>query len=390
METAEDVVQEAMIEALSQWSLNGVPDNPVGWIYKVARNKAVNVVNRDLFRQKYVTEVSKHLQSEWTVEPMLNLIFSDNEIADDQLRMIFTCCHSSVSSDSQIALALKTLCGFSITEIAKSYLTTNDTISKRLVRARSDIRKAKISFEVPSGKELDERLGNVLETIYLLFNEGYNSSTGDELIRFELCKEAIRLAEIVASNTSILKKSKVYGLLALMLLNASRFNSRVDENNNSLDLTEQDRSKWDAEMIEQGLKYLGLATLDGEASSYLMLGTISAHHCTAGTVENTNWQAILDLYDNLMILDFSPVVLLNRAVVIYKISGAQKGLEAVNEIGGDLESYLPYYTVKAELQFQASDVNWAVETLGLALNLNLSKLNKSLVYSRLESYLKNK
>ena len=245
IQLAEDVVQDAMLEALKQWEYKGVPDNAVGWIYKVAKHKAVNIVNRETYKRKYASEVARHLQSEWTVEPALSHIFTNKEIADDQLRMIFTCCHPSISTDSQIALTLKTLCGFSIPEISKAFLTTDDNINKRLVRARKVIRDIDMPFEVPVGAALEQRLKTVLETIYLLFNEGYSASSGDDLVRFELCEEAIRLTEIIVENGSITGKSNVYALLALMHLNAARFASRTDALNNSIDLEHQDRSGWD-------------------------------------------------------------------------------------------------------------------------------------------------
>ena len=214
IELAEDVVQEAMLEALNKWSYNGVPSNPVGWIYKVAKYKAVNILNREKYKKKYASDNAHILQSEWTVEPALEQIFTDKEIADDQLRMIFTCCNPSISKDSQVALTLKTLCGFSIPEIAKAFLTTEENINKRLVRARKSIKDANIPFEVPTGRELEQRLSSVLETIYLLFNEGYNTTSVDNPIRYELCEESIRLAEIIVSNP-IIKSSNTYCVISV-------------------------------------------------------------------------------------------------------------------------------------------------------------------------------
>jgi predicted RNA polymerase sigma factor len=203
----------------------------------------------------------------------LKHIFKDKEIADDQLRMMFTCCHPAISSDSQIALTLKTLCGFSIPEIANAFLTTEENVNKRLVRVRKHIRNAKIPFEVLTGKDLDTRLMSVLETIFLLFNEGYNASSGSDTVRFELCKDAIRLTEIIASNPNIINTSNVFALQALMNLNASRFKARTDEYDNIIDLENQDREKWDKSLVEKGLNYLEFSTRHKNISIYHILAT---------------------------------------------------------------------------------------------------------------------
>ncbi|MBG6129999.1 RNA polymerase sigma-70 factor (ECF subfamily) [Aquimarina sp. EL_43] len=389
IELAEDVVQEAMLEALNKWSYEGIPDNPTGWIYKVAKYKAVNIVNREQYKREHASEVARHLQSEWTVAAALKHIFTDKEIADDQLRMIFTCCHPSISTDSQIALTLKTLCGFSIPEIAKAFLTTNENINKRLVRARKTIKEANIPFEVPVGKKLEHRLSSVLETIYLLFNEGYNATSGDTIIRFELCEEAIRLAEIIASNANI-NSSQTYALLALMSLNTSRFDSRIDKSNNLLNLEHQDRNKWDKALIKKGLYYLEFSAKQNEISIYHILATISAHHCTAKTYESTDWESILALYDLLVDIDNSPLVLLNRVVVIAKLTNSQEALEQLNNIEGDsiFLSYLPYYTTKAELHFKNNEPKIAIELLNNALKLPLNKNSKALINNRLKEYSK--
>src|SRR6201989_2499496 len=222
LELAEDVVQDSLLEAIRVWNFKGIPEQPVPWLYRVAKNKALNVVNREKYKRKYATEAAHFLESEWTADAALENLFSESEIRDDQLRMMFTCCHPSVSEDSQIALTLKTLCGFSLSEIAKAFLTNEENINKRLVRARQKIRDGDIPFEVPSTEYLEERLDAVLQTIYLLFNEGYKASAGPGLIRYELCAEAIRLAEIITDSQTIRDKSKVFSCLALMYLNALR------------------------------------------------------------------------------------------------------------------------------------------------------------------------
>ena len=388
IELAEDVVQEAMLEALKQWSFKGVPNNPVGWIYNVAKFKAVNIVNREQYKRKFTSETAHLLRSEWTVEPALNHIFTDKEIEDDQLRMIFTCCHPEISTDSQVALTLKTLCGFSVSEIASAFLTTQDNINKRLIRARKTIRTTNIPFEVPVGKELEKRLKGVLETIYLLFNEGYNTISSNGIIRYELCEEAMRLAEILVSNATITSTSNTYALLALMSLNASRFKSRIDEQNIIINLENQDRSKWNKDLIKQGLHYLEISAKQNEVSIYLILATISAHHCTTTSYKNTDWKGILSLYDMLTSLDKSPIILLNRAVVISIISGADKALKEIDMIKDTaiFDTYLPYYTTKAELHFRNNEKKIAEKLLQKALKLPIGNEYKSFINNKLNEY----
>ncbi|MFS4456973.1 RNA polymerase sigma factor [Maribacter sp. 2304DJ31-5] len=390
IELAEDVVQEAMLEALHKWAYTGVPDNPVGWIYKVAKHKALNVLNREKHKKEYVSEVAYHLRSEWTLEPALKHIFTEKEIADDQLRMIFTCCHPSISSDSQVALTLKTLCGFSIPEIARAFLTNEENINKRLVRARKTIKDATVPFEVPTGKALEQRLSSVLETIYLLFNEGYNATSGDTFIRFELCSEAIRLAEIIASN-SIIKSSNTYALLALMTLNASRFKSRVNAFDHIMDLEHQDRTKWDRDLIKKGLYYLEFATQQNEVSIYHILATISAHHCTAPNYATTDWKSILSLYDMLVQVDKSPIILLNRAIVFSKTTNPKEALRLLDNIENNpvFKAYLPFYITKATLHFQDNEPKIALDLLNKALELPLEKAHKALINSKIEEISKN-
>ncbi len=390
MELAEDVVQDAMLEAIRQWEHTGVPENPMGWIYKVAKNKAVNIVNRDQYKREYMSEVAHHLQSEWTIEPALDRMFTDKEIADDQLRMMFTCCNPAVSKDSQVALTLKTLCGFGIPEIANAFLTTEENINKRLVRARKNLREERARFEVPVGSELEPRLNSVLETLYLLFNEGYNATSGKDLIQYELCEEAIRLAEIITDNPSFPFASNAYALLALMCFNASRFKSRTDEFDNIIDLENQDRSLWNQELIQNGLHYLELTTQERTLSIYHILATISAHHCTAKDFASTDWESILQLYDHLMQFDSSPLVVLNRAIVLSKTEGVAPALTVLKSIENEptIKTYLPFYTAMAALHFLNNNAKEACKLLERALEFTNQEQSKSMIISRLETYSK--
>lgn len=351
IELAEDVVQDALAEAIDQWTYKGIPENPTGWLYTVAKYKAINFVNREKHKRKYKSEVVHLLQYDWTAEPTINHLFSAQEIEDDQLRMMFTCCHSSITSDSQVALILKTLCGFSVSEIAHAFLTNDDSIAKRLVRARQIIRENRVTFDVPVGGDLETRLDSVLETLYLLFSEGYNASAGVDVIRQELCEEAIRLTKLIVDSNLIKQKHSVYALLALMLLNASRFSARQNSEGNIIDLANQDRGRWNREMIQSGIFYLSQSVTTNYVSRYQIMAAISAHHCAAEDDASTDWKGILLLYNNLSELDHSPIVLLNRAVAVSKVFGVQQAIDELEKLSDNssLANYSHYYSTLAEL-----------------------------------------
>jgi len=386
IDLAEDVVQDALVEAISQWAYN-IPQNPSAWLYKVAKNKALNVINRNKYKRKYQSDIIHFLKSEWTIEPAMDHFFSEQEIADDQLRMMFTCCYPAISSDSQVALILKTLCGFSIPEIARAFLTTEDTINKRLVRARQNIREANISFEVPAGEELDKRLDTVLETIYLLFNEGYSASSGDKLIRYELCEEAIRLTEMIVSHHAISDNSNTAALLALMLLNASRFASRLDRDGNILQMQDQDRTLWDLSLMERGFYYLRNSASANGISSYHILAAISSYHCSAPDFNSTDWSSILSLYDKLLLIDDSPIVILNRTVALSKVEGPLEAIAELEKIKDNpaFKQYHLFYSTQAEFYIQANQYPDAVNCLEKAIRLASVKAEQGLLQKRLNS-----
>ena len=384
LDLAEDVVQDSLIEAISQWQYRGVPDNPSAWLFRVAKNKALNIVNREKYKRQYSKEATHFLQSEWTAEPALNYLFSEQQIQDDQLRMIFTCCHSAISPDSQIALALKTLCGFSIPEIAKAFLTTEENINKRLVRARQKIREDKIPFEVPQGNDLEIRVETVLETIYLLFNEGYSASRGKDLIRFTLCQEAIRLTEIISTHPLITDKANVFALQALMELNASRFKARQDAEGNIFTLEEQNRSLWDFELMEKGFVSLHKSTTSDQITVFHILATISAYHCSAPDYQSTDWNSILSLYDKLLMLDPSPVVQLNRAIALSKAVGLKEAVSELKKMGDSplLISYHLYYSTLASLLIESGQFEDALPVLEKAIGLTTLTAEKTLLLKK--------
>jgi RNA polymerase sigma-70 factor (ECF subfamily) len=342
---AEDVVQETLAKALQTWPFYGVPSNPSAWIMRVARNLALDTIRRQKTFHEKEPEIIRLMDRE---DPGPDIeIFGQQEIADDRLRMMFTCCHPLIPADAQVALALKTLGGFSVIEISRAFLTTEAAIAKRLTRAKQKIREAHIPFEIPAGEELSARLDGVLQSLYLLFNEGYKASTGDKLVREDICDEAIRLARLLANHPAG-NRPRTHALLALMLLNAARIPARVDSEGNLLRLQDQDRSAWNHSMITQGMYHLAYSATGNEISQYHLQSVIAACHCTAKDYASTDWGQILALYDQLVKYDGSPVVALNRAVAVAEVNGPQAGLEAVRAIA-DLESLESYYLLHAVL-----------------------------------------
>lgn len=381
---AEDLVQETLIEAIKSWTYKGIPENPEAWLYTVAKNKALNAIKREKLKKDILSKQihENHMQDNGN---QLDL-FSENKIADDQLRMMFLCCHPVLSHDSQIALILKTICGFSIPEIAVAFFSNTASIHKRLVRARKKIRQESISFSIPKKNALNHRLDTVMEAIYLLFNEGYKASSGNELIRKELCNEAIRLAKLLILSPIILEKTDVHSLLALMQLNASRFNSRVGDKGVLLTLKEQDRSLWDLSLMEQGFVNLNKALEQGVFSKYHLMAGISAYHCTAKSFEITNWLGILKLYDQLLELDDSPLIYLNRAIALSEIGNHAKALRDLNSIEKDnsMQKNHLFHSVKAQLLLRNDQKGAAIEYLKKALNLAPLEIEKNLLEQQLQ------
>lgn len=371
LELAEDVMQDSLVEAIKQWLYIGIPDNPSGWLFKVAKNKALNIVNRGKYQSRYTSDIVHLLRSEWTAEPAIDFIFTEEEISDDLLRMMFTCCHPSISSDSQIALILKTLCGFSIAEIARAFFTGDENIHKRLVRAKQKLRESRIRFEIPAGRELPERLQTVLDTIFLLFNEGYSASAGTSPIRYEICEEAIRLTESLALHAALREKADIFALLALMQLNACRFKARLDGEGQILTLAEQERSLWDFGLMKAGFVNLEKSMADREYSRYHILALISSCHCSARDFESTDWSTILSLYDRLLAIDDTPIVRLNRAVAVGKVHGAAIAISELEKISGapELESYHLFYSVRAEFYMELNQLREAAVLLQKAIYL---------------------
>jgi RNA polymerase sigma factor (sigma-70 family) len=368
---AEDVVQEALARALRTWPFYGIPQNPPAWIMRASRNLALDVVRRDkVFRGKQ-PEITRLMEQP---EPAPDAaVFTEQEIADDTLGMMFVCCHPLIPIEAQTALALKVLCGFSVTEISRAFLTTEAAIAKRLTRAKQKIREARVPFEIPAGEELGQRLDGVLQTLYLLFNEGYKASSGEKLVREEICQEAIRLTNVLAQHPAG-DQPRTHALLALMLLNAGRIPARADDDGNLLRLHEQDRTRWAQPVIAQGMFHLARSAAGEALSRYHLEAAIAACHCVAKDYESTDWQRILALYERLLEFDDSAVVALNRAVAIGNVHGPAAGIAAVEAIPnrGQLDAYYLLYAVLGE--FEARQANFPAAAAHFRQSLELADL----------------
>jgi RNA polymerase sigma factor (sigma-70 family) len=382
LDQAEDIVQDTLIKALSVWKIKGTPENPSAWLHTVAKRKAIDVLRQQKTRQHIQAEIAEAMRSEYLFVPAVNQMFMENEIEDSQLRMIFTCCHPSIPYESQIALTLKTLCGLSVTEIAKSFLTTEETITKRLYRAREKIRSENIPLEVPASAMLHSRMEAVLHTLYLLFNEGYNSSHPDMLIRRDLSEEAIRLCLLLTKNP-LTNTAQPSALLALMCLQASRDDARLNSEGQIVLLKDQDRSLWNKELIDKGLSFLDIASDSEEISSYHIEAAISACHATAKTFHNTNWEEIYHLYEALYELKPAPIIEMNRAIALGYCKTPADGLRALSKIKG-LESNHLYYAVLGDFYNAAKDHENAIRAFDKALSLVSSKFERELLLKKKE------
>ena len=384
LQLAEDVVQEAMVRALQTWPYYGVPKNPAAWLTQAAKNLALDTIRREKNFQEKQPQIISFME-QWPAGVVAgNAPLLETEIQDDRLRMMFVCCHPMISQEDQVALALKTLCGFSPGEIARAFLTSEAAIAKRLVRAKQKIRDAQIRFEIPEGEELARRLDSVLQSLYLLFNEGYKASSGDSLIREDLCQEGIRLTTLLAEHPAG-NQTKTHALLALMLLNAARIPARTDNDGNLLRLQEQDRARWNQPMIARGMFHIAWSAAGDDLSEYHLQAGVAAVHCAAKDYAATDWSQILELYDRLVALDDSPVVALNRAVALAEVEGPQVGIEAVGAIQNlqSLESYYLLHAVLGEFESRLNHPQAAAAHFRKSLQLAEIKSEQMFLSKRL-------
>jgi RNA polymerase sigma factor (sigma-70 family) len=386
LQLSEDVVQDTLLKAMNNWKMNGLPENPSAWLFTAAKNKALDVIRKQKRQKNYADDISYLLQSEYTLSPTVNELMNKNAIEDDQLRMMFTCCHPSLASESQVALILKTLCGFSVIEIAKAFITIPDTIEKRLYRAKQKFREEKIAFEIPKEQQLEERLDNVLTAIYLLFNEGYNSTQHEALIRKDLLEESLRLGELLIRHPAT-KKPKVFALLALMCFNSARSDARLDKEGNILLLKNQDRNLWDQSLIQRGLRFIDDSAAGETLSAYHPEAAIACEYVTAADYKHINWQHILHYYNLLYQLRPTAIVALNRSVVVSELYGPAEGIKAIENIPGieSLKNYYLMHAILGEMYLQLDNKEKAVDCFSRAALLTASETEKKLLVEKMST-----
>jgi RNA polymerase sigma-70 factor, ECF subfamily len=344
-ELAEDALQDAFAAAVEQWPREGVPNNPAGWIASTARHKAIDKARR----QSWFSERREEIQRLIEFEMSPNSNDRAEAFPDERLRLIFTCCHPAINREAQIALSLRTLCGLTTEEIARAFVTPTATMAQRIVRAQRKIRAAGIPYEVPSGDALPERLESAMAVIYLVFNEGYLATSGDEVVRKDLCVEAIRLARILSALMPEQREARA--LLALMLLHDSRRDARTDANGDIILLEDQDRSRWDHQQIAEGLALAAEAISGTTPGPYAIQAAIAAEHARAMRPDDTDWARIAGLYARLLDSQLTPIIALNYAVAVAMAHGLHHGLTLIEQLeaSGELNDYYLMWSAKADL-----------------------------------------
>jgi RNA polymerase sigma-70 factor (ECF subfamily) len=395
---AEDAVQDALTTAMQQWPFRGVPGNPEAWLFQVARNRALDRLRHGRMAADKEPAIAR--ESAAAEAPLAAPLLRGEvpPVEDDQLGLLFLTCHPSLPPDARVALALKLVGGFSVGEIARAFLAQESAIAQRLVRAKRSLRDQRVSFGMPDPADLPERLDSVLDVLYLIFNEGYAATSGDQLIRDEVAAEAIRLARMIAMHPAIAAPrrgprdadfaswgGRAWALVALMLLHAARFPARIDSDGTLFRLRDQDRRKWDQGMIVEGMRALDRASSGDRITAFHLEAGIAACHAVAASWESTNWSQIVGLYDDLLALTGSPVVAMNRAVAISRLEGARSGLAALDGIVNlaALDRYPVLPAIQAELWREAGDTDRAIECYRAALGLARSAPEQRWLTSRL-------
>ena len=376
---AEEAVQDSMVRALSSWPYEGVPQNPEGWIFRVAHNAAIDAVRRQRMAGSKTGALTAELLRSAERSPSDPSV--EKSLRDDELSLIFMCCHPAISPDSRVALSLKTACGFSVREIARAFLADDSAIAQRLVRAKKQIREQSLSVEMPRGKDVDERIDSVLAVLYCMFNEGYSAHEGEDLVRFDLCQEALRLGILIASST--LTRPKVHALVALMSLQTARMPTRIDDTGDLVLLEEQDSSRWDHQLMSLGFHHFAKSSVGNEVTRYHVEAAIAAAHA----IQPIDWRRVLDLYDQLLGLDpASPVVRLNRAVAVARVNGAEEGLRAINPLFRDakLKDYHLLLAVRGHLLLALDQPDQAAIAFTRAIQCRCSEPERRFLQRKLQ------
>jgi RNA polymerase sigma-70 factor (ECF subfamily) len=377
----EEMVQATLVDALQSWRIRGIPENPSAWVHRVARNKVLDSLRR--------REIQRKVTLEWAANRAarregIDDLFLDTSIEDSQLRMIFACCHPFLARENQIALTLKTLCGFGISEIARALLVPGETIKKRLQRATLDLVNQNVRLEPPDRAQLIERLDAVHQVLYLIFNEGYSSSKGESPIRADLCEDAAHLCYMLCSHPDF-STPTTRALMAIMLFHAARLDARLDDHGSVLLMEDQDRTRWDARLIHRAQQFLDASAEGTIISAFHLEAGIALHHCTAKSYAETNWRAILLLYDKLLSIHRSPVYLLNRAIVVAELEGPASGIRALEEAAGNksLQNYHLYDATLGEFYRRAGDFEEARRCLETAKQKTRSPHDHAIIDRRL-------
>jgi RNA polymerase sigma factor (sigma-70 family) len=383
---AEDVVQDAFCRALEIWKFRGVPENPSAWLMATAKNRALDILRRQRTARTFAPELGRLLQSEWTLAPVMEELFAPNAIKDDLLRMMFSCCHPRLPEEAQVALVLNILCGFSVSEIAAAFVSTHAAIEKRITRSKKVLAASKRLFDVTAAGDFSARVPAVHRALYLLFNEGYHGASPESAVRAELCQEAMRLTALLLEHP-LGRTPTTYALAALMCLNAARLPARVDPSGNLSSLFDQDRSRWDQELVAEGLKLLELSATGSELTEYHVEAAIASIHGRAPRAEDTDWKTIVSLYDTLMTIRPSPIVALNRAIAVAQNEGPERGLEEIGAITGrDRLAEYPFYSAAlGELEFRRGQHETARDHFRAALALARNQMERRFLDQRVSA-----
>ncbi|MCL6709085.1 RNA polymerase sigma factor [Pseudomonas sp. R2.Fl] len=381
--TAEELAQDALATALAEWPKRGMPDNPGAWLMATAKRRAIDGIRRRRMMERKHAVLARDLERERDTAIEEIEAAMDDDIGDERLSLIFTACHPMLSTDARVALTLRLIGGLTTDEIARAFLTSETTIAQRIVRAKKTLGKANIAYEVPRGPDRDARLASVLEVIYLIFNEGYAASAGEDAIRPQLCAEAMRLGRILAALMG--DEPEVHGLLALMEIQASRFAARTGADGLPLTLEQQDRMRWDRLLIRRGLTGLErVRSLGGTDGIYALQAALAACHARARHFEDTDWRAIAGLYDRLLSVLPSPVVALNRAVAYCMAEGPETGLALLNELEDQpaMGDYVPFHAARGDFLLRAGRAGEARAAFEAAARLSRNAAEKAFLLRR--------
>ena len=382
---AEDVVQDAFCKALEVWKVRGLPDNPSAWLMTTAKNRALDVIRRDRTARTYAPEIGRLLESEWTIAPVVEEAFAARTIRDEQLRMMFSCCHPRLTEEAQVALVLNILCGFGAGEIAAAFLAGRAAVEKRIARGKKVLADARRLFDL-SDAEFALRLSAVRRALYLLFNEGYHGASAESVVRIDLCTEAMRLTSLLREYPPA-DSPETTALAALMWLHAARLPARVDAAGDLNPLLEQDRSRWDARLVAEGIALLERSAAGPEVTAYHVEAAIAAAHASASSLEDTDWTSIVSLYNRLMTIAPSPVVALNRAIAVAQRDGAERGLRELQAIDDrDRLANYPFYPAAfGELELRCGNRDGARQRFQTALVLARNPAERKFLEKRISA-----